>query len=283
VSSLTARGCLTLVATPIGNLDDLSPRAAEALRAADRVLAEDTRRARNLLSHLGISGKAVDRLDAEVESRGVQRWLALLADGQSLAMVSDAGTPVVSDPGATLVRAAAAQGSQITALPGPSAVTTAIAASGFAGDRFRFFGFLPRSGSERRQLVALVHDTEETVALFESPQRIAKTLAELAVLMPEREAVVARELSKLHEELVRGTVQELVEREAGREWRGEITLVLAPARRRQARMDEATLDAHIGRMRGEGMRAKEISKALSLNSGWTARDIYQRMVTHEEL
>ncbi len=274
-SDSVSAGRLLVVATPIGNLEDLSPRAANSLRQADRILAEDTRRTRRLLSHLGIEGKPLARLDAEIESRGVTSFVQAMQDGAVIALVSDAGTPVISDPGASLIEAAAAAGVAVTPIPGPSAVTAALAASGFAGERFRFMGFLPRSGARRRQVIAELVDTPETTVLFEAPTRIADTLKDLAKAMPDRPAMVARELSKIHEELIRGTLAEL--RRKDRQWRGEITLVLGPGSERKTKYDAAAIDQRIDQFLGDGLRAKDVSKALALESGWSASDIYARI------
>src|SRR5579884_3535616 len=158
-----AAGTLFVVATPIGNLGDLTTRAADTLRACDRVLAEDTRRTRQLLAHLGIAGKPVDRLDAHASRADVAHAVERLSGGESLALVTDAGTPGVSDPGEALVEQAAASGVRVVAIPGPSAVLAALVASGLAGDgRFRFVGFLPRDGSARRDAIALVAGTPES-------------------------------------------------------------------------------------------------------------------------
>lgn len=268
---------MALVATPIGNLEDLSPRAARCLREADRVVAEDTRRARLLLGHLGIAGKRVERLDATVEAKGVAKWIGLLERGEHIAMVSDAGTPGVSDPGAALVKAAAARGVLVTSIPGPSAVTVALAVSGFAGDRFRFFGFLPRKGGQRVDAMEQLRATDEVIVLFEAPQRMATTLVDLSRIMPSREAMVARELSKIHEELMRGTLGELAQREAERVWRGEITVVVGPAPAGvAARLDLAVLDERIAELLASGQRVKDVARSLALESGWPVRAIYQR-------
>ncbi|HHH26884.1 MAG TPA: 16S rRNA (cytidine(1402)-2'-O)-methyltransferase [Polyangiaceae bacterium] len=275
-------GRLVVVATPIGNLEDLSPRARGALAAADRVLAEDTRRTRQLLAHLGVEGKPIERLDAEIEHRGPQaraRSLERLSDGETLVLVSDAGTPVVSDPGAALVRDAAAAGVRVEPIPGPSAVTTALMVSGLSGERFRFFGFLPRQGPRRREILAEMRQTPETVVFFEAPSRMASTLDELAAPMPAREMVVARELSKVHEEVIRGTVAELAEREGCRAWQGEITIVLGPRMAATTeRWDDETLDTRIDELLASGMRAKDVAKALALDSGHKSREIYARIV-----
>jgi 16S rRNA (cytidine1402-2'-O)-methyltransferase len=278
---MAPRGHLFLVATPIGNLADLSERAATCLREADGILAEDTRRARKLLSHLAIKGKAVDRLDRTVESRGLERWLDRLAMGQTLAFVSDAGTPGVSDPSATLVAAASARGVPVTALPGPCAVTTALAAAGLGADRFRFLGFLPRKGRERREAIELLRQTEETAVIFEAPSRMTRTLAALVQVMPSRQAVITRELTKVHEELLRGTVSELAEQHAERRWQGELTLVFGPhVVDPGPRVDEEELERRIAEMLESGARAKEIARSLSLETGWPSREIYRRASRH---
>jgi 16S rRNA (cytidine1402-2'-O)-methyltransferase len=266
---------LTIVPTPIGNLGDITQRAVDALRAADLVLAEDTRRTRALLTHLGIQGKTVVRLDAHVEERQAAKWVDALVSGQELALVTDAGTPGVSDPGAVLVGAAARRGLGVTALPGASAVTTAVSASGFPGDRFRFLGFLPRSGGARRSAIERAASSDETVVLFESPSRLAQTLADLAAVMPERPVVVARELSKLHEELVRGTLAELAGVE--RAWRGEITVVLGPFRVERRETSPADVDQLVDAALGKGLAPKEAARQVARETGLRPREVYQRL------
>ncbi|MCC6522949.1 MAG: 16S rRNA (cytidine(1402)-2'-O)-methyltransferase [Polyangiaceae bacterium] len=269
-------GVLRLVATPIGNLSDLAPRAVEALRTADVILAEDTRRARALCSHLGLAGKRIERFDAEVERRGVDRLVERLRAGETLALVSDAGMPAVSDPGAELVRAAAAAGVGVIPVAGPSAVTAAVAASGFGGG-YRFLGFLARGGAERERALARIAATEEPVVLFESPERLGATLRELAVRWPGRSAVVARELTKVHEELVRGALVELARAE--REWRGEITLVLGPAEPApEVATDEATLDARLRALCDSGVHPRAAAKAVALESGLAVSVVYARLM-----
>ncbi|WP_437326651.1 16S rRNA (cytidine(1402)-2'-O)-methyltransferase [Sorangium sp. So ce381] len=272
------RGCLYVVATPIGNLGDITLRAVETLRGADRILAEDTRRARALLGHLGVSGKPVDRFDAHASETDAARAAARLAAGESIAFMTDAGTPVVSDPGTALVRAAAEVGARVVAIPGPSAVMVAVSASGLVTGGFRFVGFLPRGGRERREALALVTSTPEAVVLFESPRRFRETLADLAERMPGRRAVVARELTKVHEEILSGSVEELAAIE--REWLGEITLVLAPAApaAEGARPSDEELDARIDRELAQGRRAKHIAEELSVELGLPRREIYARAV-----
>ena len=268
-------GRLSLVATPIGNLGDVSERVRRCLAESDGILAEDTRRARALLSHLGLH-KRVERFDANVEAGDLEGVLARLEAGASLALVSDAGTPGVSDPGALLVRAAVARGIAVTPIPGPSAVLAALAASGFSGARFRFFGFLPRGGVARRRLIAAMAATEEPAIFFESAARLAGTLAELAERMPEREAVVARELTKIHEELVRGSLLDLA---VPRAWQGEITVVLGPMEAERAAID---IEARIASLSAEGMRDKDVAKAIALETGMSAGDAYRLVLERKD-
>jgi 16S rRNA (cytidine1402-2'-O)-methyltransferase len=236
-------GRLQVVATPIGNRADLSERARDALAAADVIAAEDTRHTGALLKALGLA-KPLLSLHEHNESRRVPALLARLAQGERVALVSDAGTPLLSDPGYELVRAAIAAGFDVSAIPGPSAITAALAVAGLPTDRFCFEGFLPARERERRAaLEALAHE-RRTLVFFEAPHRIAAALADIAaVLGPEREAVVARELTKAHETLYRGTLRELAARAATEAnfARGEITLVVRGAPATAAGVDERLL------------------------------------------
>jgi 16S rRNA (cytidine1402-2'-O)-methyltransferase len=268
------------VATPIGNLGDITTRAVEHLRQADALLAEDTRRTRALLSHLGIHGKRVERLDAHAEREHVAPWVRRMQAGERLALLTDAGTPLVSDPGAALVRACGEAGIRVIPLPGPSAVMAAVAASGLGSGGFRFIGFLPRGGTSRARALQLVLDTAEAVVLFESPRRLQDTLVQLGQLMPTRQAVVARELTKAHEELLRGTVAELEQQSRDRQWQGEITVVLGPfaAAAERERWTEERIDARIDELGATGLRPKDLARALSLETGLRAADLYRRIV-----
>ncbi len=279
-------GRLVLVATPIGNLEDISPRAARCLAEVDAIVAEDTRRARGLLSHLGIAGKPVGRLDAHSSPRALARVVERLCAGEQLALLSDAGTPTVSDPGAALVRAAVEAGVEVSPLPGPCAVTTALAASGMSADRFRFFGFLARKGAARRADLEQIYASEETVVLFESPRRIAHTLGELAERMPERPAVVAREMSKLYEQFLRGSLSELARlaTHEQKSWRGEITLVLGPHQpdRERSRPTDEELAGQMNTMLNEGMRPRDVAKALARETGQPTRVLYRWIVEQRQ-
>jgi 16S rRNA (cytidine1402-2'-O)-methyltransferase len=276
-------GTLFVVATPIGNLGDMTARAIDTLRACARVVAEDTRRTRQLLTHFGVTGKPVDRLDAHAGANDVARVVARLEEGEDVALVTDAGTPGVSDPGEALVVAAVAAGATVVPVPGASAVLAAVVASGLAGDgRFRFVGFLPRDGSARRDAIALVSETPETVVLFEAPSRVGATLRDFADATPERGVCVARELTKLHEELVRSTCKALAETD--REWMGEVVIVLGPhePRERMARVDDAALDARIDEALSRGDHARSIAERLAAWSGRPKREVYERVVERNQ-
>ena len=237
------RGRLQVVATPIGNMGDVSPRARQALESAAAVAAEDTRHTGALLHALGISRPLLS-LHAHNEAQRVPEVLARLAAGETIALVSDAGTPLLSDPGYELVRAAAEAGIDVEAIPGPSAITTALAVAGLPVSRFCFEGFLPARERERRAHLAQLADETRTLVFFEAPHRIAATLADLgAELGGERRAVVARELTKAHETLYRGTLAELAQRSLSEDnfARGEITIVVAGAAPAASGVDTALL------------------------------------------
>jgi 16S rRNA (cytidine1402-2'-O)-methyltransferase len=268
------RARLSVVATPIGNLADLTERARLTLADADRILCEDTRRTRALLSHLGIAKKTVERMDAKVEAASVARVLSCLERGEHVVLVSDAGTPGVSDPGARLARAAAQAGIAVTPIPGPSAVMAALAASGFPGARFRFFGFLPRSGGRRREVIAEIAASPETVVIFESAERIAATIADLAAIMPAREAVLGREMTKVHEEFVHAPLGLLAARVKER---GEMVLVLGPAVIAERALSEDELDRRIDELLARGLRAREIARVLAPEAQQPARVLYARV------
>ena len=223
-------GALVLVGTPIGNLGDLSPRAVEVLRTADAVYCEDTRHSRKLLTHAGITGASLRSLHEHNEDDRIAEVLAAVGAGRTVAVISDAGMPGISDPGSRLVGAAARAGLTVTVVPGPSAVLTALVSSGLATDRFVFEGFLPRSGRDRRERLAAVAAETRTTILFEAPGRVAATLAELAASGGEaREVAVARELTKLHEEIWRGPIGAAAAWAGAVPLRGEVVIVLAGA------------------------------------------------------
>jgi len=237
------QGRLQVVATPIGNLNDLSARAREALESADLIAAEDTRHTLALLQAIGVS-KPLLSLHAYNETRRVPELLARLEAGDSVVLVSDAGTPLLSDPGFELVRDAAQAGYDVVAIPGPSAITTALAVAGLPTSRFCFEGFLPARDRERRAHLARLADEPRTLVFFEAPHRVAETLADLATEFgADRQAVVARELTKTYETVYRGTLAELASRarEEPNFQRGEITLVVEGAAESTSGVDRQLL------------------------------------------
>jgi 16S rRNA (cytidine1402-2'-O)-methyltransferase len=246
---------LTLIPTPIGNLADITLRAIEVLREADLIAAEDTRHSRRLLEHHGIA-TPVTRLDTHTVAA---RAPALLDATPHLAYISDAGTPGISDPGADLVRLALARGHRVEALPGATALIPALVLSGLATARFAFEGFLPRKGGERRDRVAAIARREATTVLYESPRRLAATLADLATACgPERPAAVLRELTKRFESAYRGSVAELAERFAGEVVKGEVVVVIQGAPPSPAR-DYASEAAILAR---HGLSGRALREAL---------------------
>src|SRR5437773_9052982 len=220
-------GTLYVVATPLGNLGDLSPRAAETLKRAAVVAAEDTRRTKTLLHHVGSPADLLS-FHAHSPESAPRKILELLHAGSDVALVTDAGTPTVSDPGAGLVAEARARGIPVVTIPGPTAVAAALAVSGLNADRYVFLGFLPRKGADRRRLLETVARSEWTVALFEAPNRVAELLADLAEACgADRAAAVARELTKVFEETRSGTLVELAGYYAEAPPRGEVTVIVA--------------------------------------------------------
>lgn len=221
-------GVLQVCATPIGNLGDVTPRVIEALTQATVVLAEDTRVTRKLFSRYGIT-TALERYDEHTAARKSPEIVRRVEAGERIALVSDAGTPGISDPGAHLVDAALEAGVAVEVLPGPSAIITALVASGLPTHAFYFGGFLPRKGGERDRLIASLESLDATLVFYESPHRIAAALAALAQALPGRQAAVARELTKLHEEVVRGAINEVASEMGSRESvKGEIVVLIGP-------------------------------------------------------
>lgn len=269
-------GTLYVVATPIGNLGDLSPRAAEVLRAVQAVAAEDTRRTLKLFAHLGAPAPTLVSLPAFDERGRVDAVVSRLRGGASVALCTDAGTPGVSDPGAALVAAAWEAGIPVVPVPGPSAALTALAASGFAADRFVFAGFLPRKGGGRAEALAWLAAAPATVVLYEAGNRTAETLRDLAAALGDRPALVARELTKLHEELARGTLTALAARFSG-EVRGEVTLVVsapAPGAARPAAVEAEPLEAELRRRLAAGEPPSALAREVARARGLVRAEVY---------
>jgi 16S rRNA (cytidine1402-2'-O)-methyltransferase len=266
---------LYVVATPIGNLGDLTERAREVLARCDAVIAEDTRHSGNLLKHLGIT-KPLNSLPAFDETARVEPLVRRLREGESLALVTDAGTPAVSDPGAVLVRRAVEEGVQVIPVPGASAAIAAVSVSGFPEGRFHFAGFLPRKASHRAAMLAEMRELRAQLVFYESPQRLARTLAELQSALGDRPAVVARELTKLHEEVQRGDLATLAQHYAGdAETRGEIVVVIAPPEPSETATDASSLDALL-RDALARLSVKEAVGEIAAVTGRPRREVYQR-------
>lgn len=271
-------GRLIICATPIGNLGDISERLRNTLASADVVYAEDTRRTAKLLSHLGLSVPLVSLFTGNEVVRTEQLTDAVRA-GETVVLVSDAGTPTVSDPGAGAVRSVRAAGFLVSVVPGPSAVTTALALSGFGGDRFSFEGFLPRTGKEREQRLAAIAEDERAVVLFASPNRLARDLEALReVCGREREVAVARELTKLHEEAWVGTLETATERWAG-EVKGEVTLVLGP-RVPEPPSPAAAIEA-ARELVAAGSSVSAAARAVAERTGVSRREIYEALISDQ--
>jgi 16S rRNA (cytidine1402-2'-O)-methyltransferase len=266
-----AVGRLIVCPTPIGNLEDVTPRVLAALAGADVVACEDTRHTKVLLDRYGIRAPLVSLHEHNERSRA-KELLERMRAGAVVALVSDAGTPLVSDPGYALVRASLAEGLPLEVLPGPSSVITALVASGLPVDRWRFVGFLPRS---RRDAESLLAATEETLVAFESPRRLAGTLGVLAARDPERPVAVCRELTKLHEEVRRGSAAELEAHYREAPARGEVVLVCGAAPPVRARREDAL--AAVRDLVDAGARARPAAAAVAKLTGLAVNDLYRQV------
>ena len=268
-----SHGTLFLVATPIGNLEDITLRALRTLREVDLIAAEDTRHTRKLLTAHGIHTPLVSYHEHNAKIRGPKLVQALLA-GKSVALVTDAGTPSVADPGFDLVRLVIARRIPVTVIPGPSAVTSALITAGFPVYPFLFLGFPPSQPAARRAFFARYARARETLVLFESPRRLGASLRDIRRILGNRQAAVARELTKLHEEVFRGTVEEAVERWPGAA-RGEITLVVAGAPGEKRDADDSLLDEVRLRLDSDPRPLKEIAAEIAEQRGIGKRLVYQ--------
>ena len=269
-------GRLTVCPTPIGNLDDITLRALDALKSADLIACEDTRRTRILLDRHGITARPIALHDKN-ERSAAAGIVSKIQQGGHVVLVSDAGTPVVSDPGYLLVRACVEVGLKVEVLPGATAVTTALVLSGLPADSFSFCGFLPRRESD---LVRLFSARAETLVAFESPRRIAASMAVLAELDPSREVVVCRELTKLHEEAVRGSAAEVSDHFAKVEARGEITVVIGPAG--AAEVDHGSAATAVADLIAAGTKPRTAAKVIASLTGARANDLYNAAGTRSD-
>lgn len=274
-------GRLFVCATPIGNLGDISSRLVETLGSVDVIYAEDTRRVAKLLSHLGLSVKT-KALFAGNEAERTADLVRHLESGADVALVSDAGMPVVSDPGAIAVDLARSAGAQVTVIPGPSAVTMALALSGFSGDRFAFDGFLPRKGKERVKRLAEIAAEVRPVVLFASPHRLLDDLRDLSnAVGADRQVSINRELTKLHEEIWVGAIGEAEDTWVDKIMKGEFTLVLGPRVEIGPNLGNAIEDAR--RLLATGHSVSEAARLVSDESGASRRQIYQALLGDQAL
>lgn len=279
---MNTHACLYVVATPIGNLSDITLRAIETLKQVPELVAEDTRRSRVLLSHLGIVGKSLRCIDAHATANQIQAVVDMVSAGRSVALLTDAGTPSVSDPGSQLVRACRQAGLPVVPLPGPSAVTTAIAGSGLVEQGFWFVGFLPRKGPKRRNLLERIGAWPDAVVLFEAPQRAAQTLADLAARQPDRLLCVARELTKIYEEFITAPLRQWAEDR--REFRGELTFILAPQsdHAQALKPSPEECESLARELLASGQSARDAAAELSQLAGLGKREAYQLLLKLRE-
>lgn len=268
-------GRLVLVATPIGNLSDITTRAIEALRDADVICCEDTRHSSKLLQRIGVSEKPLLVVNEHTEHDSREKIALLVADGKIVALITDAGSPGISDPGERIVRAVIDAGGVVSATPGPSAAIMALTLSGLPAARFVFEGFLPRAGAERKERLEAVATDTRTIVLYEAPHRLHKTLTDLSMMCgANRRIAIAAELTKIHEEVWRGTLHDAVKRHADEEPRGEFVLVLAGAAPAAPPTDEELISA----LRAEiaaGVTRKDAASRVSARFGVPKRHVYE--------
>jgi len=275
-------GILYIVATPIGNLEDITFRAVRILKEVDLIAAEDTRHSRKLLTHFGIAKPLTSYYDHNQQLKGQQILTALNA-GKRVALISDAGTPGISDPGYQLVREAVAAGITVVPIPGPSAVVTALSVCGLPTDSFTFIGFLPNRAGKRRERIASLRDEPRVLIFYEAPQRLAATLADLAALLGRRPAVVARELTKMYEEFVRDELPLLAEKFAASTVKGEIVILVGPP---AESVQVATADASAALLqrylRADGMSVKDAVQRVCFETGQPRSQVYAQALALKE-
>ncbi len=274
-SSTKSGGSLILVATPIGNLGDMTQRAVETLQSADVICCEDTRHSGKLLAHFGVTDKKLIVINEHTEYDAREEIVALVVSGSLVALITDAGTPGISDPGERLVTAVIEAGGQITAVPGASALTMALVISGLPTSRFVFEGFLPRSGIERTERLAMTTTESRTIVLYEAPHRLVKTLSDLTTACGAmRRVVLARELTKLHEEIWRGTLQDANMYVANTEPRGEYVIIIEPAKPPAPPTNEELLAAIRAEI-AKGVSRKDSAARVSARFGVAKRTVYE--------
>jgi len=274
-------GCLYIVATPIGNLQDLSERAKKTLAQADVILCEDTRRTRKLISHLGLK-KQVESMHEHNEAEKITRALAWLAQGKNLALASDAGTPGLSDPGAKLVAACHQAGIKVVPIPGPSALTAALSVSGLPADQFLFLGFLPAKTAQRKKMLIQYQTFPQTIVVFEAPHRIKHTVEAILEIFGERKVCLCRELTKIFEQVQLTTLTTLNQELSASQPKGEICLIIQGAvLPNKPAILEAELDALVDDMVRQGKPLKQIARQLASKTGFPKNLIYQKALQHK--
>ena len=275
-----------IVASPIGNLEDITLRALRVLKEVDLIAAEDTRHTKKLLVHYGIPTPLTSYHQHNEKARSVS-LVHRLSSGCRIALISDAGTPIVSDPGFRLVQGAIHAGIPVVPIPGPSALTAVLSASGLPAERFVFEGFLPARKSQRRERLRELREEERTLVFYEAPHRVKESLQDLLEVLGDRQMVLGREMTKLHEEFIRGSVSELAAQAKTKEWRGEMTIVVEGKKGRESDIDreregERVLKTEIKKLRKEGMRVKEIAELLGERFSLSKREVYRMVLEGEE-
>ena len=264
---------LYIVATPIGNLEDITLRALRILKEADLIAAEDTRHSRKLLTHFGISRPLTSYFDHNKEVKGAA-ILERLREGQNVALITDAGTPCVSDPGYQLVRDAVAVGVRVVPIPGATAAMTALSASGLASDSFTFAGFLPNRQGKRRERLQSLRDEPRVVIFYEAPQRLVAALADMGEVCGDRQVVVARELTKIYEEFVRGNVSDVMARFAAAPVKGEVVILLSPSDEAPSAGDTVSATELLEHCLRAGMTLKDAVRRVTQETGLARGEVY---------
>ena len=266
-------GTLYVVATPIGNLEDITLRALRVLKEVDVIAAEDTRHTQILLSHYGIRTPLTSYHEHNEKTKARQ-LMSRLERGEQIALVSDAGTPAISDPGYRLAVEAIRGGIPVIPIPGASALTAVLSAGGLPTDRFVFDGFLPAKKQERRARLRALSSETRTLVIYEAPHRLTETLNDLVEILGDRETVLAREVSKVHEEFLRGRLTEVAKQIAGREIKGELTLLIGGSRG-QSEVSQEQIEEEIRKLKDDGLRVKEIAEILGEKYGYSKKEIYR--------
>ncbi|MFB2934705.1 16S rRNA (cytidine(1402)-2'-O)-methyltransferase [Aerosakkonemataceae cyanobacterium BLCC-F154] len=275
-------GILYLVATPIGNLEDMTFRAIKVLQTVDLIAAEDTRHTGKLLQHFQIKTPQLSYHEHNRQQR-IPQLLSQLSQGKTIALVTDAGMPLISDPGYELVKACVAQGISVVPIPGANAAITALSAAGLATDKFVFEGFLPAKSKERRRHLETLNSETRTIIFYESPHRLRETLEDLGNIFGDsREIVLARELTKMHEEFWRGTITDAIAHYTNREPQGEFTLVVAGATLEKPQLSEAAIKAELQNLLQQGLSRSDASRQLAQQTSLPRRQIYQLALTISE-